>query len=363
VTGLYDNDIGASGEWQKIDNSSVLSGVGTGQTVALWEGASSVTDSETLGNAPITVSGNNAIFAGDINLAAGKKLQYSANSFMTPENNVSGAEISTAGTFIVKTGTTPTLGLTLDASQNATFAGNVTLTGDLTGTDATFSSLTIDYYKAAFAGDIELNGANKYIYFRTGTDSGLWQEDNFSLRFGTNNVERMRIDSSGKVGIGTISPLVKLQIEGSAMPATTDPASVEDILTLYRNGSATVWSGGATLALGRYSTGGSSAPKSRLDFKLKGAIGSNTALPETTVMTMNSDGNVGIGTTLPSTDLQVAGTVRADVFGVQDDSTNPSGNTSTRVTSPAGATYDDQSNSASTGYYQLYFLLQLLQPC
>ena len=163
------------------------------------------------------------------------------------------------------------------------------------------------------------------------------------------NQDNTLVLKTGKVGIGTISPLVKLQIEGSAMPATTDPASVEDILTLYRNGSATVWSGGATLALGRYSTGGSSAPKSRLDFKLKGAAGSNTALPETTVMTMNSDGKVGIGTTLPSTDLQVIGTVRADVFGVQDDSTNPSGNTSTRVTSPAGATYDDQSNSASTG--------------
>ena len=46
---------------------------------------------------------------------------------MTPENNVSGAEISTSGTFIVKTGSTPTLGLTLDASQNATFAGDVGL--------------------------------------------------------------------------------------------------------------------------------------------------------------------------------------------------------------------------------------------
>ena len=63
---IWNDDIG-TGEWQKIDNSSVLSGVGTGQTVALWQGASSVTDSETLGNAPITVSGNNATFAGDIN--------------------------------------------------------------------------------------------------------------------------------------------------------------------------------------------------------------------------------------------------------------------------------------------------------
>ena len=55
-----------TGAWQKIDNTSVLSGIGTGQTVALWEGAGSVTDSETLGNAPITVSGNDTTFAGSI---------------------------------------------------------------------------------------------------------------------------------------------------------------------------------------------------------------------------------------------------------------------------------------------------------
>ena len=64
------NDVSGTGQWQKIDNSSVLSGVGTGQTVALWEGASSVTDSETLGNAPITVSGDNSTFAGDVTIGA-----------------------------------------------------------------------------------------------------------------------------------------------------------------------------------------------------------------------------------------------------------------------------------------------------
>ena len=65
------NDVSGTGQWQKIDNSSVLSGVGTGQTVALWQGASSVTDSETLGNAPITVSGNNTTFAGNVSLTGG----------------------------------------------------------------------------------------------------------------------------------------------------------------------------------------------------------------------------------------------------------------------------------------------------
>ena len=75
--------------------------------------------------------------------------------------------------------------------------------------------------------------------------------------------------NGGNVGIATTNPLVKLQVYGNAMPATGDAASVEDIFTLYRNGSLSVWSGGASLALGRYSTGGGSAPKSRLDFKIK----------------------------------------------------------------------------------------------
>jgi len=110
-----------------------------------------------------------------------------------------------------------------------------------------------------------------------------------------------------RVGIGTYSqaPRILLDIQGSVMPATGDAASVEDMLTLYRNGSASVWSGGATLALGRYSTGNGSAPKSRLDFKLKNAAGSNTALPETTVMTLQSNGNVGIGTATPGAPLAI----------------------------------------------------------
>ena len=125
-------------------------------------------------------------------------------------------------------------------------------------------------------------------------------------RDATGGPTRLSINSGGNVGIGTTSPLVKLQVYGNPMPAAADAASVEDMLTLYRNGSSSVWAGGASLSLGRYSAGGSS-PKSRLDFKLKAAAGSNTALPELTVMTMNSDGRVGIGTDDPSHLLQLSG--------------------------------------------------------
>ena len=47
--------------WQKVDNSSVLDGSGTGGTVAAWAGSGT---SNTLTNSPITFSGNNISIPG-----------------------------------------------------------------------------------------------------------------------------------------------------------------------------------------------------------------------------------------------------------------------------------------------------------
>jgi len=147
------NDVSGTGQWQKIDNSSVLSGVGTGQTVALWEGAGSVTDSETLGNAPITVSGNNTTFAGDLLVSKDSPLLTLKNT--TDEHTNGGAEskivfkdhadnslgkieVSHNGTndnalgnmyFQTSNGSTVLTALELNSSQNATFSGRVTAVG------------------------------------------------------------------------------------------------------------------------------------------------------------------------------------------------------------------------------------------
>ena len=132
-----------TGAWQKIDNTSVLSGVGTGSTVALWEGDSSVTDSETLGNAPITVSGNNSTFAGNV-LAEGSLITRSVNANVTISgdtsgniyyNNASGEHRWRAnGSSVNSMNLSSTL---LTVNENATFAGTVTaptFLGDLNGT-------------------------------------------------------------------------------------------------------------------------------------------------------------------------------------------------------------------------------------
>jgi hypothetical protein len=133
---IWNDDIGASGEWQKIDNSSVLSGVGTGQTVALWQGASSVTDSETLGNAPITVSGNDTSFAGDIDLTAGQlelrgdvALDHDGSSlyvkapssiYLLP-GNVNKGNISAAGLLTIEGGGTFAGSITTNLSSEGTY--------------------------------------------------------------------------------------------------------------------------------------------------------------------------------------------------------------------------------------------------
>ncbi|MGK0464781.1 tail fiber domain-containing protein [Clostridium sp.] len=58
---IYVEDGNGSDGWQKVDNSSVLDGQGVGQKLALWSGSG---DSNTLEEAPITVSGNDVTFIG-----------------------------------------------------------------------------------------------------------------------------------------------------------------------------------------------------------------------------------------------------------------------------------------------------------
>jgi len=144
------NDVSGTGQWQKIDNSSVLSGVGTGQTVALWEGPSSVTDSDTLGNAPITVSGNNTTFAGTVEAATYYK--------------------SSGTSAVLGTDTSGEVLLRPTAWNLSTAQSSFTTTLATIGTDATF------------AGDVKWsNGAGRLIsnqlqsgYNQNADDADFW---------------------------------------------------------------------------------------------------------------------------------------------------------------------------------------------
>ena len=155
------------GEWQKIDNSSVLSGVGTGQTVALWQGASSVTDSETLGNAPITVSGNNSTFAGTINLSSNKGVVWPGGSIRAEGNTLK----------LVAT----TL---IDLQQNTQVQGTLTTTGNATLGDATTDDHVFNGQVTQITAD-----ALGYKLYRTGggTSMLISAAGDAEIEFGTDN--------------------------------------------------------------------------------------------------------------------------------------------------------------------------------
>jgi hypothetical protein len=135
-----------------------------------------------------------------------------------------------------------------------------------------------------------------------GTDghAAIWLRENSYMHFGTNGVERMRITSSGNVGIGTTSPSSLLHIKG-----------VDPILTIQDTSTGTV-NASSTLRLGESGAGGV------LDvyWDIKQASDSlNTHLEinhssNGNHFTILDGGNVGIGTTSPEDRLDIVGYLR-----------------------------------------------------
>jgi hypothetical protein len=119
----------------------------------------------------------------------------------------------------------------------------------------------------------------------------------------TGGTERMRIDSSGNVGIGTSSPATKAEISGSAAASNlalritntaTDGYSTLQMgdgnAGVYRNGSAQSGYAGA----------------SSLNLITVGAHNIGFSTGNTLRAIIDSSGNVGIGTSSPSSTLHVS---------------------------------------------------------
>ena len=147
----------------------------------------------------------------------------------------------------------------------------------------------------------------------------LWNFQNTDMLFSTNSTERMRIDSSGSVGIGTSSPNANAKFE----VVSTNAGAVTNVIQL-RNGDATAGSGAKLQFLNstvNYATAGTSEITGVRYSGNYSALTFTTYGPTSLVERMRIDGvgNVGIGTASPSNKLTVASEGKIQAFNSAND--------------------------------------------
>jgi len=180
---------GASDQWEKIDNSSVLGGSGTGGSFAGWSGSGT---SVTLGNAPVTFSGNNSAFIGHIAVEDGNNF-YGANAIAASSedgNYVASFGKSTSGS--AKFAGNITVG-----AGNSTFAGTVRTNGYLQVVNPSAEIWIGDSLSGTDGGFIKWNSTHDYLYIGNSYSSAY--------------NENIKIDNTGVVTLSDSAQYHKIQ--------------------------------------------------------------------------------------------------------------------------------------------------------
>ncbi len=135
--------------------------------------------------------------------------------------------------------------------------------------------------------------------------SKLFQKSTIPLVFGTNDTERMRLDSSGRLGLGTSSPAQLLETQDGNIQIRNSVTLSENTLSPYgltfRNANQLGQDRGTIAAIKPYLAGAGDN-----DFGLQFLTQATTAGGVTTKMTLTPGGSLGIGTTEPLDTLSIA---------------------------------------------------------
>ena len=156
--------------------------------------------------------------------------------------------------------TTPSSLLEVKKSQNA----GTTISVDNPFTSASNTAFPALMLKQNGANRLQVASANDNHSVFPGGTALFWNFVNAPTIFATNNIERMRINASGKIGIGTtIAPTAYLHI--------AVPSAEFEALRLHRAGNGVGWGVAQYFALNNSSG-------AIVDYgQISGVIGSNTA--------------------------------------------------------------------------------------
>jgi hypothetical protein len=205
---------------------------------------------------------------------------------------------------------------TVTFSNGSTILGNSSLSGGAATYQTSSTTATSASYTAAYSSYPTSNAVSVTWNVSGGGGSNVTTSGGTTYAIpvftGSSAIGNSVItqSSASNIGINTMSPQVKLDVAGGAANFT---AGTEDEFHLTRplNGGVS-WPQLAAFQLGTYNTSGACCgPQSRLDINLK-AAGNNTLTGDTNVMTLQSNGNVGIGTTAPGATLEVNGNTKLD---------------------------------------------------
>jgi len=194
----------------------------------------------------VTASGN--VLVGTTT-DTGYKLNVSGGALFSSYARSIGFVDSTGTNGVLFTGATKqdfytngTLALTLNSSQNATLAGNLTVSG--TGVSQIFGTLLVGSQGAIGASlDVQTASgtASTLRLFQAGVSNWVWSvpasTDALVLsQYGTN--EALRINSSRNLGVGTASPQTRLHVLSTSSSDGPFPTSFQ-----YSNAAAVISSG------------------------------------------------------------------------------------------------------------------------
>ena len=261
---IWNDDLGGSGLWQKIDNTTVLSGAGTGDYLARW------TDTETLGDSVLLASGSDILMPQYLIHTGDTDTYFGFSAANTYKVHTGGSDRFSVGGDVAVLGTTD---FSIPAGRKFYLDGqsNTYITESSDG--------VIDFYgDGTFLVSMKQNGTQSEVVVNEGSGD-------VDFRVEANNSTHaffVEAESTGKVGILTSDPLEKFDTPNIVIGGST-------ISGTYRASALFIDNNAGQSRF--YSTGADGTTYGSYKFNIAASDGD----PNAAVLTLGSDFNATFG--------------------------------------------------------------------